>query len=53
MTTRRGFIAALLAAGSVPHIGWAAVGDPAYLAAAQEQDGGFALFGVARQPACP
>ena len=46
MTTRRGFIAALLAAGSVPHIGWAAVGDPAYLAAAKEEDGGFALFGL-------
>lgn len=46
MTTRRSFMAALLAAGSVPQIGWAAVGDPAYLAAAQEQDGGFALFGL-------
>lgn len=46
MTTRRGFIAALLAAGAVPRIGWAAVGSPAYLAAAQEPDGGFALFGL-------
>ncbi|MDO9639924.1 MAG: DUF1513 domain-containing protein [Pseudotabrizicola sp.] len=47
MTTRRGFIAGLLAAGAAPGIGWAAVGNPAYLAAAKEPDGGFALFGLA------
>lgn len=46
MTTRRGFIATLLAAGAVPRIGWAEVGSPAYLAAAREPDGGFALFGL-------
>ncbi|SEM90692.1 hypothetical protein SAMN04488003_10681 [Loktanella fryxellensis] len=46
MTTRRTFLAALLAAGAMPRLGWAAVGNPAYLAAAQEADGTFALFGL-------
>ncbi|HPG21937.1 MAG TPA: DUF1513 domain-containing protein [Amaricoccus sp.] len=46
MTTRRGFLAGLLAAGTAPQLGWASVGIPAYLAAAQEPDGGFALFGL-------
>lgn len=46
MTTRRGFLAGLLAAGTAPQLGWASVGNPAYLAAAQEPDGGFALFGL-------
>jgi uncharacterized protein len=45
MTSRRGFLVSLLAAGAVPHIGWAAVGNPSYLAAAQEKDGKFALLG--------
>ncbi len=47
MTTRRGFLAALLAASAAPRLGWAAVGSPAYLAAAQERDGTFALVGLA------
>lgn len=46
MTTRRTFLAALLAAGASPSIGWAAVGNPSYLAAAREEDGHFALFGL-------
>jgi len=46
MTTRRGFIASLLAAGSLPALSWADAGSPAYLAAAREIDGGFALFGL-------
>ncbi|HMR52853.1 MAG TPA: DUF1513 domain-containing protein [Amaricoccus sp.] len=46
MTTRRGFLAGLLAAGTAPQLGWASVGNPAYLAAAQEPDDGFALFGL-------
>ncbi|MBF54009.1 MAG: twin-arginine translocation pathway signal, partial [Confluentimicrobium sp.] len=37
--TRRGFLAGLLATGSVPALGWAAAGSPGYLAAAQERDG--------------
>lgn len=47
MTTRRGFLAALLAAGTAPRLGWAAVGSPAYLAAARARDGTFALVGLA------
>ena len=46
MTTRRGFLAGLLAAGSAPAIGWADAGSPSYLAAAREADGAFALFGL-------
>ncbi|MBK1635461.1 DUF1513 domain-containing protein [Rhodovulum adriaticum] len=46
MTTRRGFLASLLAAGSLPALSWADAGSPAYLAAAGEPGGGFALFGL-------
>ncbi len=46
MTTRRAFIASILVTGAVPRSGWAAAGNPAFLAAAQEPDGGFALFGL-------
>ncbi|CUH40022.1 hypothetical protein JSE7799_02751 [Jannaschia seosinensis] len=46
MTTRRGFLASLLAAGTAPRLGWAAVGRPSYLAAARERDGSFALYGL-------
>ncbi len=45
---RRGFMGALLAAGSLPALGWAAAGNPAWLAAAREPDGTYALFGIAR-----
>lgn len=51
MTTRRGFIAGLLAAGTAPQIGWASVGSPSYLAAAREPGGGFALFGLSSEGA--
>ena len=51
MTTRRGFLASLLAAGTAPRLGWAAVGSPAYLAAARAPDGRFALYGVSRDGA--
>lgn len=47
MATRRAFMASLLAAGATPRLGWAAVGSPAYLAAAQDSDGSFALYGLA------
>ncbi len=47
MTTRRGFIASLLAASATPTIGWADVGNPSYIAAARIPDGTFALFGIA------
>lgn len=47
MTTRRSFLASLLAVGAAPGLGWAAVGNPGYLAAAREPDGSFALYGLA------
>lgn len=46
MTTRRGFLAALLASAALPGLSWADAGSPAYLAAAREADGGYALFGL-------
>ncbi len=45
MTTRRAFLATL-AAAAAPRLGWADAGSPAWLACAQEPDGGFALFGL-------
>ncbi len=44
MTTRRGFLAGLLAAAT-PVTGWAAAGSPDFLAAAQDPDGSQALYG--------
>ncbi|MFZ3584581.1 DUF1513 domain-containing protein [Loktanella sp. DJP18] len=46
MTTRRGFLATLLATATLPTLTWADAGGPAFLAAAREPDGGFALFGL-------
>ena len=46
MTTRRGFLASLLAASTMPRLSWADAGNPAYLSAAREGDGGYALFGL-------
>lgn len=46
MTTRRGFIAGMLAASAAPRLGWASVGSPAFLAAAREPDGSYALHGL-------
>jgi hypothetical protein len=46
MKTRRGFLIGLAAAGAAPRIGWAEVGNPAYLAAARDADGAFALYGL-------
>ena len=55
MTTRRRFLAALAAtgatAGAMPGLGWAAAGNPAYLAAAQDPTGSFALLGLDREGA--
>ncbi len=44
---RRRFLGALLASGAIPTLSWADAGNPAYLAAAREADGGYALFGLA------
>ncbi|GHF69566.1 DUF1513 domain-containing protein [Seohaeicola zhoushanensis] len=46
MTTRRGFLATLVAASSWPAISWADAGNPAFLAAAKDADGSYALFGL-------
>lgn len=46
MTTRRHFLASLLAAAAVPRLGWADAGAPAFLAAARDPDMSYALYGV-------
>jgi hypothetical protein len=46
MPTRRKFLASLLAVSALPTMTWADAGNPAFLAAAQEIDGSFALFGL-------
>lgn len=46
MPSRRGFLATLLAAGGLPALSWADAGSPAYVAAARDPDGSFALFGL-------
>ena len=46
MTTRRAFLASFIAATAAPGLSWASAGNPSYLAAAREADGGFALFGI-------
>ena len=46
MATRRNVLIGLAAAGAAPRIGWAEVGNPAYLAAARDPDGAFALHGL-------
>lgn len=45
MLTRRGLLRGLVASGLIPSRGWADVGGPAFLAAAQDA-AGFALHGV-------
>jgi hypothetical protein len=49
MTTRRSFMASLLAASALPTLSWADAGNPRYLAAAREPDGGYALFGLSAE----
>ncbi|MGI3168049.1 DUF1513 domain-containing protein [Pseudooceanicola sp. C21-150M6] len=49
MTTRRHFLAGLLAAGAAPRLSWADAGNPSYLAAAKEADGAYALYGLGGQ----
>ncbi len=45
---RRGLLAAMVAV-AVPKPSWASVGNPTYLAAAQEPDGAFAFFGLSAE----
>ncbi|MFC4668830.1 DUF1513 domain-containing protein [Seohaeicola nanhaiensis] len=51
MTSRRGFLAGLFAASSWPALSWADAGNPAFLAAAKEPDGAYALFGLSAEGA--
>lgn len=46
MTSRRGFLAGLMAAGAFPRPSWADAGSPAFLAAAQVADSSYRLFGL-------
>ncbi|RVV97435.1 DUF1513 domain-containing protein [Mesobaculum littorinae] len=46
MTSRRRFLAGLAAASAVPRLSWAEAGSPAYVAAARDPDGQFALYGL-------
>lgn len=46
MPSRRQFLAGLAATAGLPARGWADIGGPAYLAAAREPSGTFALFGL-------
>ncbi|UYV36600.1 DUF1513 domain-containing protein [Rhodobacteraceae bacterium D3-12] len=46
MPSRRGFVGGLLAAGMTPRLSWADAGAPAFLSAARQADGSFALAGV-------
>ncbi|MEX0351344.1 MAG: DUF1513 domain-containing protein [Paracoccaceae bacterium] len=46
MTTRRGFLAGLVATGALPATGWAEAGAPDYLAAALFPDGSYRLAGL-------
>jgi uncharacterized protein len=43
---RRTFLASLAAATTLPRLSWADVGSPAWLAAAAEPEGGYALYGL-------
>jgi uncharacterized protein len=57
MTTRRGFLAGLLAAGLTPGPSWADLGGPAFLSAAKTPDGSYLLAGLSTKGAvlfsCP
>ncbi|KUF12803.1 twin-arginine translocation pathway signal [Pseudoponticoccus marisrubri] len=43
---RRAFLSAMLASATMPGASWADAGSPAFLAAAREPSGAFALFGL-------
>ncbi|NIZ59677.1 DUF1513 domain-containing protein [Sedimentitalea sp. CY04] len=49
MTSRRGFLAGLLATGLAPQASWADLGCPAYLSAAKQPDGTYTFVGLSAQ----
>jgi len=48
MTSRRGFLAGLLASSLAPQATWASAGSPAFLSAGKDSRGSFLLAGLAR-----
>ncbi|MEO0914450.1 MAG: DUF1513 domain-containing protein, partial [Pseudomonadota bacterium] len=46
MASRRQFLTALLASASLPGLSWADAGNPAFLSAAMDRSGAFALYGL-------
>lgn len=46
MTSRRGFLFGAVAASVTPRLSWADAGNPAFLGAARDQSGDFALYGL-------
>lgn len=46
MVSRRRFIAGAVAAGAVPSVTWAGLGDVQFLSAAQDSAGGYRLYGM-------
>jgi hypothetical protein len=46
MTTRRGFLLGVAAASLTPRLTWADAGSPAFVGAARDQNGDFALYGL-------
>lgn len=46
MTTRRSFLMGVMAASMTPQLSWADAGNPAYLGAAKDKNGQFALYGL-------
>lgn len=46
MATRRNFLGTLVAAAAVPRLSWADAGNPAFVAAAKDPDGSYALYGL-------
>lgn len=49
MTTRRGFVAGLLATSMAPAPSWADIGKPDFLSAARRPDGSYVLVGLSTQ----
>lgn len=48
MTSRRGFLAGLMASTLTPQASWAAAGSPAFLSAGKDASGAFLLAGLSR-----
>lgn len=49
MTSRRGFLLGMAAASLTPRLTWADAGSPAFLGAARDQNGDFALYGLSAE----